>query len=168
MYPSSASRGERALRRPVSAPAEPGKIGGRNGWGSAALTWLHGFQLAPSTGRAGRHLPGNEAGLAHICLQMLQGLTKQWTQITLNHRASQQQNRWAFICQELSLQVCSALTPFPKISLLSHIRKILGEVDIVLTLCKPHTDCFISVIIFISRISSETSRAEEVTPHHFL
>lgn len=61
-----------------------------------------------------------------------------------------------------------APTPFPKLSALSHFRKILGETEIVLTLSKPHMNWFINAIIFISRVSQETSRAEGVAPHYFL
>lgn len=36
--------------------------------------------------RVRSHLPGSEAGLAPICLQVLHGLTKQWTRIPYDHR----------------------------------------------------------------------------------
>lgn len=76
----------------------------------------------------------------------------------------------ALICQELLLQVCPALTlfPTPGITFLSSENKILAEAEIVLTLSKPYMNCFINVIILISRMSQETMRAEGDAPHYFL
>lgn len=95
-----------------------------NGWGSAVLTWLRSFQLAQHAGRASRHLLGKEAGLPHICLQMLCGLENEWTWITYDHKASPSKlpslNLLKIIPSALS---CS--TPFPTLSVLFHFRKIL-------------------------------------------
>lgn len=73
------------------------------------LARLRGQQPALGISGVGRHLPGSQAGLAPICLQCCKDLQSS------GHRFLKiiEKSVRALICQELSLQVCPALTLFP-------------------------------------------------------